>query len=264
MMCRSSSQQSSVALSIYLWNASTLWSRLSVVFQECHSVLARHQNVHLLQVERLVRGGGPWAGAALHAMLTESSLPQSEGRWHAAILGSSNTDFQRVCCWIATLKWSRTKNLYFKIVWCSFLKQYPRKRKSPSLSLSGGSLAVPQLMCASSLSRLCSLSCGCATSYPASGSGRPRPWLGAALGIPRQDNTCSFSRSTSRGFSRPHSTTAFTKRWVELLLCAEEQRVFRGKSRQLLLQSVVAVAWLPRNGVWELSVLCFPGGWIEW
>ncbi|XP_040036954.2 uncharacterized protein LOC120821907 [Gasterosteus aculeatus] len=53
-------------------------NHFSVTFQECHSVLARHQNVHLLQVERLVRGGGPWAGAALHAMLTESSLPQSE------------------------------------------------------------------------------------------------------------------------------------------------------------------------------------------
>ncbi|KAM8905391.1 uncharacterized protein AB9W97_008564 [Spinachia spinachia] len=53
-------------------------NHFSVTFQECYSVLARHQNVHLLQVERLVRGGGPWAGAALHAILTESSLPQSE------------------------------------------------------------------------------------------------------------------------------------------------------------------------------------------
>ncbi|XP_037319818.2 zinc finger protein 654-like [Pungitius pungitius] len=53
-------------------------NHFSVTFQECHSVLARHQNVHLVQVERLVRGGGPWGSAALHAILTESSLPQSE------------------------------------------------------------------------------------------------------------------------------------------------------------------------------------------
>ncbi|XP_037617283.1 uncharacterized protein LOC119483338 isoform X1 [Sebastes umbrosus] len=50
----------------------------AVTFQECNSALARHQNVHLLQVERLVRGGGPWAGPALQAILSESSLPQSE------------------------------------------------------------------------------------------------------------------------------------------------------------------------------------------
>ncbi|XP_054479971.1 uncharacterized protein LOC129111861 [Anoplopoma fimbria] len=50
----------------------------TVTFQECHSALASHQNVHLLQVERLVRGGGPWAGPALQAILSESSLPQSE------------------------------------------------------------------------------------------------------------------------------------------------------------------------------------------
>uniref|UniRef100_A0A8C2ZJ48 C2H2-type domain-containing protein n=1 Tax=Cyclopterus lumpus TaxID=8103 RepID=A0A8C2ZJ48_CYCLU len=53
-------------------------NRFTVAFQECYSVLARHQNVHLLQVERLVRGGGPWAGPALQAILSESSLPQSE------------------------------------------------------------------------------------------------------------------------------------------------------------------------------------------
>ncbi|XP_059183860.1 uncharacterized protein LOC131962795 [Centropristis striata] len=48
-------------------------------FQECHHLaLAKHQNVHLLQVERLVKGGGPWAGQALQAILSESSLPQSE------------------------------------------------------------------------------------------------------------------------------------------------------------------------------------------
>ncbi|XP_027131863.1 uncharacterized protein LOC104937636 isoform X1 [Larimichthys crocea] len=50
----------------------------TVTFQECHLALARHQNVHLLQVERLVRGGGPWACPALQAILSESSLPQSE------------------------------------------------------------------------------------------------------------------------------------------------------------------------------------------
>ncbi|XP_029300783.1 uncharacterized protein LOC115016849 [Cottoperca gobio] len=50
----------------------------TVTFQEYHSALAKHQNVHLLQVERLVRGSGPWAGPALQAILSESSLPQSE------------------------------------------------------------------------------------------------------------------------------------------------------------------------------------------
>ncbi|KAM9836025.1 uncharacterized protein ACBR49_019704 [Aulostomus maculatus] len=45
---------------------------------ECHSALARHQNVHLLQVERLVRAGGAWASSALQAILSESSLPQNE------------------------------------------------------------------------------------------------------------------------------------------------------------------------------------------
>ncbi|KAL3045671.1 hypothetical protein OYC64_013843 [Pagothenia borchgrevinki] len=50
----------------------------TVTFQECHLSLARHQNVHLLQVERSVRSGGPWAGPALQAILSESSLPQSE------------------------------------------------------------------------------------------------------------------------------------------------------------------------------------------
>lgn len=50
----------------------------TVTFQECHLILARHQNVHLLQVERLVRGGGPWACPALQAILSESSLPQND------------------------------------------------------------------------------------------------------------------------------------------------------------------------------------------
>lgn len=52
---------------------------LSLV-QECHQVLARHQNVHFLQVERLVVDGGFWASPALQAILSESGLPQSEGR----------------------------------------------------------------------------------------------------------------------------------------------------------------------------------------
>nr|XP_046238828.1 uncharacterized protein LOC124055757 [Scatophagus argus] len=50
----------------------------TVTFQECHLALARHQNVHLLQVERSVQGGGPWACPALQAILSGSSLPQSE------------------------------------------------------------------------------------------------------------------------------------------------------------------------------------------
>ncbi|XP_062270595.1 uncharacterized protein LOC133976405 [Scomber scombrus] len=50
----------------------------TVTFQECHSALAKHQNVHLLQVERLVRGGGAWASTALQAILSDSSLPQNE------------------------------------------------------------------------------------------------------------------------------------------------------------------------------------------
>ncbi|XP_030604753.1 uncharacterized protein LOC115793782 [Archocentrus centrarchus] len=47
-------------------------------FQECYLALATHQNVHLLQVERLVQSGGPWANPALQAILSESSLPQNE------------------------------------------------------------------------------------------------------------------------------------------------------------------------------------------
>ncbi|KAM4602183.1 uncharacterized protein ACJ7VT_020154 [Polymixia lowei] len=50
----------------------------TVTFQECHLALARHQNVHLLQLKRLVQDGGPWASSALQAILTESKLPQNE------------------------------------------------------------------------------------------------------------------------------------------------------------------------------------------
>ncbi|XP_029942985.1 uncharacterized protein LOC115385048 isoform X3 [Salarias fasciatus] len=50
----------------------------SVTFQECHSALWRLQNVHLLQVERAVRQGGPWASPALQAILREDTLPQKE------------------------------------------------------------------------------------------------------------------------------------------------------------------------------------------
>ncbi|XP_047433145.1 zinc finger protein 654-like [Mugil cephalus] len=52
--------------------------QFTVTFQECYLVLAKHQNVHLLQVEHSVQGGGPWAGPALQAILSESSLPQNE------------------------------------------------------------------------------------------------------------------------------------------------------------------------------------------
>ncbi|TDG96276.1 hypothetical protein EPR50_G00238430 [Perca flavescens] len=53
--------------------------QFTVTFQECHQLaLGELQNVHLLQVERLVRGGGPWAVPALQAILSESNLPQSE------------------------------------------------------------------------------------------------------------------------------------------------------------------------------------------
>ncbi|XP_019958915.1 microtubule-associated protein futsch-like [Paralichthys olivaceus] len=50
----------------------------TVTFQECHSVLARYQNVHLLQVERLVQGHGPWSNSVLQGILSESSLPQND------------------------------------------------------------------------------------------------------------------------------------------------------------------------------------------
>lgn len=62
------------------------WSYFSditdfVLFQECNLALARHQNVHLLQVERLICEGGPWACPLLKAILSDSSLPQNEG-WY--------------------------------------------------------------------------------------------------------------------------------------------------------------------------------------
>lgn len=53
-----------------------------MLLQECQLALARHQNVYLLQVEQSVRGGGPWACPALQAILSGSSLPQSEGEPH--------------------------------------------------------------------------------------------------------------------------------------------------------------------------------------
>uniref|UniRef100_A0A1A7XFJ3 C2H2-type domain-containing protein n=1 Tax=Iconisemion striatum TaxID=60296 RepID=A0A1A7XFJ3_9TELE len=52
--------------------------QFSITFQECHSVLAKYENVYLLQVERLVRDGGPWASPALEAILSESRIPQHE------------------------------------------------------------------------------------------------------------------------------------------------------------------------------------------
>uniref|UniRef100_A0A087Y0N6 Uncharacterized LOC103147201 n=1 Tax=Poecilia formosa TaxID=48698 RepID=A0A087Y0N6_POEFO len=50
----------------------------TATFQECHSVLAKYENVFLLQVERFLQQGGPWASPALQAILSESSLPQIE------------------------------------------------------------------------------------------------------------------------------------------------------------------------------------------
>ncbi|KAF0045915.1 uncharacterized protein LOC118309813 [Scophthalmus maximus] len=50
----------------------------SITFQECHLVLVRHQNVHLLQVERLVQGDGPWSSLVLQAILSDSNLPPNE------------------------------------------------------------------------------------------------------------------------------------------------------------------------------------------
>ncbi|XP_077368951.1 uncharacterized protein LOC144013688 isoform X2 [Festucalex cinctus] len=50
----------------------------SVKFQECHVALLRHQNVHLLKVEPLLRVGGAWASITLKQILSESSVPQNE------------------------------------------------------------------------------------------------------------------------------------------------------------------------------------------
>ncbi|XP_077430127.1 uncharacterized protein LOC144056878 isoform X1 [Vanacampus margaritifer] len=50
----------------------------SVKFQECHVALLRHQNVHLLQVEPLLRAGGAWSNTTLKQILSDSSVPQNE------------------------------------------------------------------------------------------------------------------------------------------------------------------------------------------
>ncbi|XP_034031028.1 uncharacterized protein LOC117514596 isoform X2 [Thalassophryne amazonica] len=55
-----------------------LLKQFIATFQECYLTLERHRNVHLLQVEHLVKDGGPWANSTLQAVLTESSLPQDE------------------------------------------------------------------------------------------------------------------------------------------------------------------------------------------
>ncbi|XP_028325078.1 uncharacterized protein LOC114477142 isoform X2 [Gouania willdenowi] len=52
--------------------------QFTVTFQECHSSFAKHQNIHLLQLERLLQGGGVWAFPALQAILSDASLPQNE------------------------------------------------------------------------------------------------------------------------------------------------------------------------------------------
>uniref|UniRef100_A0A3B4WZG6 Uncharacterized LOC111665366 n=1 Tax=Seriola lalandi dorsalis TaxID=1841481 RepID=A0A3B4WZG6_SERLL len=48
--------------------------QFTVTFQECHLALASYQNVHLLQVECLVQGGGPWASSVLQAILTDGCI----------------------------------------------------------------------------------------------------------------------------------------------------------------------------------------------
>lgn len=66
-----------------LWHDSTIKTLLCFFFillQECYLALAKHQNVHLLQVERLVQGGGPWANPTVQGILSESSLPQNDGQ----------------------------------------------------------------------------------------------------------------------------------------------------------------------------------------
>ncbi|KAK5599446.1 hypothetical protein CRENBAI_021010 [Crenichthys baileyi] len=52
--------------------------QFTATFQECHSVLAKHENVFLLQVERLLQDGGLWTSPALQAIVSASSLPQNE------------------------------------------------------------------------------------------------------------------------------------------------------------------------------------------
>ncbi|KAF6725971.1 Zinc finger protein 292 [Oryzias melastigma] len=52
--------------------------RFTATFQECHLVLAKHQNLHLLQVQRFFGGGGPWASPVLQGILSQSGLPQHE------------------------------------------------------------------------------------------------------------------------------------------------------------------------------------------
>lgn len=52
--------------------------KFTITFQECCLVLAKHQNVHVLQVEQSLRAGGPWSSQTLQAVLSESSLPQTE------------------------------------------------------------------------------------------------------------------------------------------------------------------------------------------
>ncbi|XP_077463778.1 uncharacterized protein LOC144079099 [Stigmatopora argus] len=50
----------------------------TVKIQEYIISLARYQNVHLLQVEPLVRAGGAWVSTTLKEILSESSLPRNE------------------------------------------------------------------------------------------------------------------------------------------------------------------------------------------
>lgn len=65
---------------------------LLLLLQECHLVLAKHQNLHLLQVQRFFGGGGPWASPVLQGILSQSGLPQHEGQ-SSWVEGLIQTDF---------------------------------------------------------------------------------------------------------------------------------------------------------------------------
>lgn len=150
-----------------------------VLLQECHSVLAKYENVFLLQVGRLLQIGGLWTSPALQAILSESSLPQNEG----------TPSFQ--CGW----------NLFFIF----------------SLELINSKYVFsPQWIVTSAPSHRRSSNSVFATFHPVDGTARPPPWLNVASGIPLQDSCCSSSSSTSHGLSKQISTTACKKKSVEL------------------------------------------------
>ncbi|KAK2839633.1 hypothetical protein Q5P01_013373 [Channa striata] len=47
-------------------------------FQECHSQLLRHRNIHLQHVKQIIKGGGPWEHPVLQGILKEADLPLKE------------------------------------------------------------------------------------------------------------------------------------------------------------------------------------------